>query len=641
MSLKSNHEQELLLFLSKNQGYVTSKDILKILNISQKTVYRLIKKINEAFVDAPLIISERGRGYKLDYEKYINYQKGNETFKEKHVSPNERRKRIMEELLLYSPKYINIYHLFSKYYVGDSVISNDEQIMNEELKKFNLVLVRKNRALAILGEEVNIRRAIKDSIEIFNTIDIDDLKRNQELNFNQYDVLFILDQLRKIEEDLDITIPYPYNINIFSHLYILLSRLRKVPTRLFTNTISSEEMENMKRDILYPVTKVIVHNIENYLNSSLPSSEIYFLYQYLVSSRMQGSLVITSTFSLGVSQITKAYIEGISTSLGINIDRQSIFIDLANHIKPMLNRLEHKIQINNSLLSQIKVTYEEVFLSVTSVSESVSKTFNLPAINDDENGFLTLYFAKAIETGQHQRPIKILIMCTTGIGTSELLKTKVSKKFPELEIVDVVASRNTRRLKEKYSDAELILSTVHIKEEVPIPYLLVSAMFTIDDQKRLQRKIEEIYHEDQLLYQIHFNCQLKTKEEVYSFISEIVCQDNPLHTEEVINQLNEREKVGNTVIAEHVMLPHIESNQLKKSHILFIRLADPIRSWDDQIKDICLLIVIVLRKNESVRIKKKISLFTRALADEEYLNRLLNSHEKESFIKEILKIEED
>jgi PTS system nitrogen regulatory IIA component len=143
------------------------------------------------------------------------------------------------------------------------------------------------------------------------------------------------------------------------------------------------------------------------------------------------------------------------------------------------------------------------------------------------------------------------------------------------------------------------------------------------------------------IYQVYFNCELKTKEEVYSFISDIVCQDNPLQKEEVINQLNEREKAGSTLIAEHVMLPHIESNQIKKSHILFIRLANPIQSWDCQTKDIRLLIVILLKENESVQIKKKISLFTRTLADEEYLNRLLNSHEKDNFIKEILKNQEE
>ncbi|KAB7665547.1 PTS sugar transporter subunit IIA [Bacillus sp. B1-b2] len=139
------------------------------------------------------------------------------------------------------------------------------------------------------------------------------------------------------------------------------------------------------------------------------------------------------------------------------------------------------------------------------------------------------------------------------------------------------------------------------------------------------------------IYQVYFDCELKTKDEVHSFISEVVSQDNPLQKEEVIKQLNEREKIGSTLIAEHVMLPHIESDQLEKSQVLFIRLANPIEAWDSKTKDIRLLIVILLKKNESVQIKKEIALFTRTLADDEYINRLLNSNEKEEFIKEIIK----
>lgn len=496
MSSKDHREQKLLLFLSKNQDYVTSDDLAKLLHTSQKTVYRLIKKINDESLDNSLIVSEKGRGYKLDYEKFINYQKSTKKYKEDEFSPEERRKRVMEELLLSSPKPLKIHQLFSSYYVGDSGIFNDEQLISEELKKYDLTLERKNRTLAILGEETNIRKAIKEIIEIFNIIDIDELKTNPELNFNKYDVLFILDQLRNIEKSLNITIPYPYNINIFSHLYILLSRSRINSAFIFTEQIPQEKTEKMKKDIeLYQAAKSTISNIEQYLHQVLPEVEIYFLYQYLVSSRMQGTLDITSNLSSSVIQVTEVYINEMSKRLGMNLENQSLFIDLANHIKPMLNRLEHKIRVKNSLLSQIKVTYEEIFFNVTNVSECISEKFDLPAINEDENGFITLYFAKMIETSQHQRPVKTLIMCTTGIGTSELLKAKASKNFPELEIVDVVASRNIEQFNENYSDIELILSTIHIEDNVPIPSLLVSAMFTLDDQKRLQRKIEEIYHE--------------------------------------------------------------------------------------------------------------------------------------------------
>ncbi len=138
-------------------------------------------------------------------------------------------------------------------------------------------------------------------------------------------------------------------------------------------------------------------------------------------------------------------------------------------------------------------------------------------------------------------------------------------------------------------------------------------------------------------YQVYFNCELETKEEVYSFISDLVCQNDLSQKREIINQLNAREKVGSILIAEHVMLPHIQSDQIKKSQIIFIRLANPILSWDCQIKDIRLLIVILLKENESKQIKNKISLFTRTLADEAYLTRLLNISEKENFYKAIKK----
>lgn len=494
MSSKNNREQQLLLFLSKKQEYVTADSLARVLDLSQKTIYRLIKKINETYQEGPLIVSEKGKGYRLDYEKYINYQRRSRNTLD-NFSPNERRKHVMEQLLLSSPTPINIRQLFEKYFVGDSVIFRDEQIMSEELKKYDLILERKNRTLTILGKEVNIRKAIKDSIEILNIIDLDDLKHNQELNFNKYDVLFVLDQIRGIEKKLDITIPYPYNINIFSHLYILLNRARKGSSQLANDEISQEELRRMEEnEILYSVAKSSVNNIEKYLNIILPDIESYFIYQYLVSSRMQGNFTRSTTFSIEVIQVTKLYIEEMSSRLGIEIENETIFVDLANHIKPMLNRLEHKIRIKNSLLGQIKATYEQIFAYVQEVSYLVSQTFDLPIIKDDENGFITLYFAKFIELSQNQQPIKTLIMCTTGIGTSELLRAKVAKKFPELEIIDVIASRNAKNFKDKYADIELILSTIAISEEIAIDYLLVSAMFTMDDQKRVQGKIEEIYY---------------------------------------------------------------------------------------------------------------------------------------------------
>lgn len=495
MSSKKDREQRLLLFLSKKQGYMTSEELSSQLEISRKTVYRIIKDINDAFSEGELILSEKGRGYKLDYEKYILLSESSVS-KQTNFSPDERRGRIMEELLLYSPKPRTVSDLYEDYYVSDTVIFNDEQLIAAELKLYNLELVRKNRTVSINGKEEDIRKAITDRIQKMNIVNVNDLRNNVDLNFNHYDVLYILDQIKSIEKNLEITIHYPYDVNIFSHLYILISRLRKVGLKNISNReVAGESKENSVSSndrSLYQAAESTILNIEKYLNVQLPESEIVYLYQYLVSSRM-GSSTTLATFSGNVTELTQLYLDEMSKRLGITIHSETIFLDLANHIKPMLNRLSHGIRVKNSLLNQIKMTYETIYQEVEDVSKKVSQDYKLPDINDDENGFLTLYFARIIET--NQLPIRTIIMCTTGVGTSELLRVKVAKKFQELEIVEVIAYRDLKEISEKFPGTELIVTTINFDEDVTVQTLLVSAMLTEDDQSRLQNKIKEIYNE--------------------------------------------------------------------------------------------------------------------------------------------------
>lgn len=492
MTSQLDRTNKLKLLLSKQHDYVTAEELASLMNTSTKTVYRLVKKINEKFSGGKLILSEKGRGYKLDYGKFIEQSEpvSKETIE---VSPFERQNRVMEELLLSSPQALRIMDLFGNYYVGDSAISNDEKVIASRIKKFELKLMRKNRTLAIKGKEENIRRAIAELIQRLNIINLDEINSSEELNFNRYDVLFVSDQLRIIEKQLGGDIPYPYNVNIFSHLYIMISRSRKLNQLSNGEKLTDEQLlvlddSPKTRDI---ATEVI-RNVEAYLVTKLPVSEIYYLYQYLLSSRMENLPDKTQTFNHEVEAITNYFLSEVGKRLNISATNESIFVDLANHIKPMLNRLKNKIRVKNGLLQQIQLTYETIFHFVSEVALEVIEKFDLPKINHDEIGFITLYFARMIET--HQLPIQTLIMCTTGVGTSELLKAKVVKKFPELKVVDVIATKNYKLALKKTPGIELILTTIGIKDLLPVNSLLVSAMLTVDDQARIQKKIEEIYN---------------------------------------------------------------------------------------------------------------------------------------------------
>ncbi len=58
----------------------------------------------------------------------------------------------------------------------------------------------------------------------------------------------------------------------------------------------------------------------------------------------------------------------------------------------------------------------------------ITQKYNLKEISDDEIGYLTVYFQNTIE--KIIKRLNVLIVCTTGIGTSHLLKTRIKKEFP-------------------------------------------------------------------------------------------------------------------------------------------------------------------------------------------------------------------
>lgn len=129
------------------------------------------------------------------------------------------------------------------------------------------------------------------------------------------------------------------------------------------------------------------------------------------------------------------------------------------------------------------------------------------------------------------------------------------------------------------------------------------------------------------LIQVFFDSSLTSKTEVFELIAE---QANPAKKAELYSLLQNREAVGSTLIAEKIVLPHLESDAVLKSQILLIKFRQEIH-WDEQTGPVKLAIVIILKKQEEQAVKVAISQFTRSLADEEYLTELLLAEEAETF----------
>ena len=152
--------------------------------------------------------------------------------------------------------------------------------------------------------------------------------------------------------------------------------------------------------------------------------------------------------------------------------------------------MRHGIEVKYNRLEQIKLEYTDLFFATEETARESCQVYDLPVLTEDEIGFVTLYSAQAIE--EHPQLLKVMIVCTTGIGTSELLKVKVHKKFRELAITAVLPSRDVESALKQHPDTEMIISTGQLTIDSPIPGVIVSALQTMEDQKRLEAMIGRV-----------------------------------------------------------------------------------------------------------------------------------------------------
>lgn len=83
---------------------------------------------------------------------------------------------------------------------------------------------------------------------------------------------------------------------------------------------------------------------------------------------------------------------------------------------------------------------------------------NLKNISIDEVSYLATYFQAAIERNMSSK--RVIVVCHTGYGTSQLLAARLKREFPEWTIVDIVPMHQLS--KRNLDDVDFVISTVNL-----------------------------------------------------------------------------------------------------------------------------------------------------------------------------------
>ena len=504
MEMLTSRQVEFVKLLLEENEYKPIKYFTEKLNVSDKTLQKDLKIIGNYIARFNINIdAKRGHGILINREANGNIELINNlnlNLKDKNsISIDQRRIEILKMLLLNSNSSTSINQLSEKYYVSKTSIVNDLKYIEEWLKNYNITLSKTLEGTKIVGKEADIRKAIASLLEdILNNNDgedeIQEFTRIDVATFSALLKIFDLDSINfiesiiwELEKDLDYYITQPYNINLITHILICLKRLKE-GNQIEINEERIKNIDNLNKRVYDNVVNLVNKIYEKY-GVLTSNEEIYYIYKYIVSSgfgnTLDNNMKVSENYINNSEEVTKMMIDIMSLFLDINLSENELLSrGLLLHMKPMLNRLKYDIQIKNPLFKEIEERFTEILGLCRLSIEIMSEYYNLSNISMDEISYLATYFQAALENSTSEK--KVLVVCHSGYGTSQLLATRLKKAFPQWTIVDVVSVHMLKNM--DMSDIDFIVSTVDvdIKDKM---HIVVSALLMDSDIKNIKNTL--------------------------------------------------------------------------------------------------------------------------------------------------------
>ncbi len=478
MIVINERQRNILNYLvATTEEYVVVSNIAKKLNVSTKTIYRDIKALNKN--EKFHIKCLKGKGIKIQIlDRSVL---GNETFKK--ISISKRRYDIYYELLISSPNPKSLKYFSEKYYVGELSVINDLKYVENNLMYKDLKLNKSRKGTLIEGKEEDIRKAIIQLLKVYKIENnIVGNKKSYRLSnftytelsnkFGEENLKIIESIIKKAEKKLKYQLGDIYYVNFCTHLMILVERIKK------GQSISKNRKNTEIDDFYSNVIDDILKDLEKKFNIKINDEEKYNIYQYLASSGLSKindlkDMLNDIKDNKYILELVEKIKEEINLDIRKNVEVYQLFLI---HTRSLLNRLNFKIEITNPILEDIIVNYKSLFEDIKRVKNKLSKNNILINMNDSEISYICLYYQLILENIKKKK--NVLIICTSGLGTSQLLKIRINKRISNINVIDVISDADLENYNKKNID--FVISTVKI-ESPSIPVIYTSVLLNDED----------------------------------------------------------------------------------------------------------------------------------------------------------------
>lgn len=475
--------KDILQVILYANGYMKVQSIADQMNVSKRSVYYDLNKINDWLRanQIPELKQERSKGILISPENKKQIQaslfKKKVSRLEQNYSPKDRQLleiciTILHQKTLYIEDYMDICD------VSRNTIITDLKNVSATLKKqgLNLFYTLKS-GYRITGDPIKKRAVFFLYFPTF----WDDYFNTLCDEHQQDEIMNILDKLKKIEAELNAE----YVSGTLPTLATFITSLKNRNDKIDFEDMDEEEIQSTKEYAL----------VQTYFPNLIESEKIYVTL-HLLGSRLQTIPVNVMNDNTETNEIAVRLVDTFEEISEIKYDHKSELIQaLSAHLKTSLYRYRYGIQLGNPMLESIKTEYAELFKLTKSAFKQIRNEVGFD-ISDAEIAYLTLHFgAFMTPRNPSERTYRILVICPNGIGTGNMIKNEVRTLVPKAtEIQNIPLSQYT-----PHHDFDVVISTVVLPEEKKL--IMVHPILTDQDRIAILRKC--VYNDIQTHLPIH------------------------------------------------------------------------------------------------------------------------------------------
>jgi len=599
-------EKKILELLYTGQKNYTTSQLANILQISSRTVKNDIKRIKDDLRGTGCVLNTKtGQGLWLEYT-----QKGKEyldhlLLHDENASsflPETRKYYIALELLR-ADGYISMESISEKLFVSKGTIMNDVNKLLAFFENFQLKLIKSVKyGMIVKGTEIKRRSAeayVLRKIVVYQGSQI--LEKLQPF-FKMTQLQTIGAIVLDVEDEFDLVISDHSYVTFILQIAIMIEHLHQ-------GKICDEVEGNVDNCSLeWTITEYIVQALQKQLKIHISDNDYHYIYINVVGLKYQNKRIYQNRSPENIRQISPETFDGIveivrevDAVYGEDLSDDSEFMtSLFIHLNALLTRLLNSIYIENPLKKTIKSDLAYEYEIATYISQLLTRE-HYCLLKEDDICDLALYVGASLKRKKAnaiKRNPTIVIVCGSGMSTSQFIEAKISLAFPNVIIKDTIPLLKAYELKK--GDQDFVISTVPLQLE-DIDVAVVSPMLEKQDMIRLsdmfKLTIEGQSQEEGLYSQLlshmkenicFFQCDCRSKEEVISLMSTRLMNQKYVDAG-FAESVMKRENLAPTSIGDGFAIPHSFKGHILKDGIGFMTLKKPIQWGEERVQMILMI----------------------------------------------------